>query len=476
MSEINASIKKLKDVLAQNLEIPNFQRPYRWDDRNVRQLLQDVYDSWKRGKQSYRIGSTILFDTKKVDNSLQIVDGQQRITTILLVLRQLTENENKDFPGKILCSKLNYEHEESQKHIFANNKHIGKWIEERISSTEKQSFYKYLIDYCEFVEIRVTDLSEAFQMFDSQNGRGKALEAYNLLKAYHIRAMEIETQDEKIECDKRWEGATRYRYKINPNDEKENEKEQDILKQVINEQLYRTRKWSRKSDAYGFDNTKIPEFKGVLIGKQNSVNFAYQNTELLNYIATKYFESIGLNVKGIKSRFYPSDPENINPFVLINQNIINGKHFFDYIETYIEIYKRLFIYRKNDSLEKFQVFFDEYCNKYKGSNRLGDSYLKEVYKSLIFVLFDKFGEEGLYKYDNYKTLYVLIYRLRLEKMQVKYDSVAQYPKTFFADINNAKDLNLNSLNEKALVSIECRKDIQYIQPVFEEYGIEINKR
>jgi uncharacterized protein with ParB-like and HNH nuclease domain len=40
-------VKKIKDVLNQNLEIPNFQRPHSWDDGNVRQLLQDVYDSWK---------------------------------------------------------------------------------------------------------------------------------------------------------------------------------------------------------------------------------------------------------------------------------------------------------------------------------------------------------------------------------------------------------------------------------------------
>ncbi|MDR0518060.1 MAG: DUF262 domain-containing protein [Fibromonadaceae bacterium] len=465
MSEIDASIKKIKDVLNQNLEIPNFQRPYCWDDRNVRQLLQDVYDSWKSGKQSYRIGSTILYtqDQSNKGKSMQIVDGQQRITTILLILRELKEKNI----GEVLCSTLQYEHEESQQNILGNNDYIKKWISERISN-EKSDFYEYLIEHCEFVEIKVTDLSEAFQMFDSQNGRGKALEAYNLLKAYHIRAMEVESQDIKIECDKRWESATRY--KINPNNEKENTL--DILKQVVNEQLYRTRKWSRKSDAYSFDNSHISEFKGVSISKQNPIYFPYQNTDLLNYIATKYFESIGLDIKGIKSRFYQSAPENINPFVLINQNIINGKHFFDYIETYIEIYKRLFLYRKNDSLKEFHDFFDKYC-QYKGSNRLGDTYLREAYKSLIFIMFDKFGEEGLYQY--YRTLYVLIYRLRLEYMQVKYDKVAQYPKDLFASIEKAKELNLNTLNKKALEEINCRKDISEIQQVFIDYGVTIKK-
>jgi hypothetical protein len=460
MCEICASIKKITDVLSQNLEIPTFQRPYCWDDRNVRQLLQDVYDSWKSEKQSYRIGSTILFgDPIKPNSPLQIVDGQQRITTILLVLKQLAGNNN--FSRKSLCSSLNYEHEESRQQISENYNYIGKWINERISNEKNQEFQKYLLDYCEFVEIKVTDLSEAFQMFDSQNGRGKPLEAYNLLKAYHIRAMEVETQDTKIECDKRWESATRY--ETNPNDE------QDILKQVINEQLYRTREWSRNLDAYGFDNTKIVEFKGVSIDKRNSVNFVYQNTELLNYIAIRYLNSIGINVKGIKSRFYPSDPENINPFVLINQNIINGKLFFDYIETYVEVYKRLFINQNDNSskeLTEFRKFFKQYC-KYAGSNRLGDTYLREVYKSLIFVLFDKFGEEGLYQY--YKTLYVLIYRLRLEKKQVKYDFVAKYPKSFFASIDKAKDLNLNFLNKKALEPIVCIKKIPAIIPIFVEH-------
>jgi hypothetical protein len=280
--------------------------------------------------------------------------------------------------------------------------------------------------------------------------------------------MEDESQDTKIQCDKRWENATRY--KNNPNDENENI--QDVLKQVINEQLYRTRKWSRKSDAYGFDNSHISEFKGISISKQHLVHFPYQNTALLGYITNKYFESMGLSVKGVKSRFCSYDPENVSPFVLINQNIINGKHFFDYIETYVEIYRQLFLCHENDSLKEFHGFFDKYC-KYDGSGRLGDTYLREAYKSLIFVLFDKFGEIGLRQY--YKTLYMLIYRLRLEYMQVRYKTVAQYPKEFFAIIEKAKDLNLSALNQEVPISINCRKDIPEIQQVFKDCGVTIKE-
>ena len=52
-------------------------------------------------------------------------------------------------------------------------------------------------------------------MFESQNGRGKELEAYNLLKAYHIRAMSYSSQEDKILCDKRWEDATMHISKNN---------------------------------------------------------------------------------------------------------------------------------------------------------------------------------------------------------------------------------------------------------------------
>ena len=468
-NRINANIKVIKEVLERgsekNLSIPNFQRPYCWDENNVCILLQDVFDSWISGKLSYRIGSIILYES---GNELQIVDGQQRITTILLVLRSLKD----DFVGKELCQNfLKYEHSESQQHICENHEIIKNWIQRKIKVDNKSEFYSYLIESCNFVEIVVSDLSEAFQMFDSQNGRGKELETYNLLKAYHIRAMETEKQDTKIDCDRRWERATKY--KKEPNNE--NEQQQDILKQVINEQLYRTRKWSRKDDAYEFSKSDIAEFKGsITMSKENAIKFPFQNSILMQYIAKNYFESMGLSVSGIKSRFTNGDPNNINPFVLINQDIINGKQFFDFVETYLEIYKRLFIESGNKTLEEFKQYYLTYCCEYKGAHRTGDTYLKEVYKSLIFIIFDKYGENGVNEY--YKALYVLIYRLRLEKKQVRYNTIAQYPAIYFSSIENStdiNDLNMQFLIQEAKKEIKCEKEVEEIIPAFKDYNVKI---
>ena len=456
---MKANIKKVKDILEYELSIPPFQRPYSWKEDNVSLLLQDVYDNWKEGKQSYRIGSTILYKPEK-EEKLELVDGQQRITTILLILKELYV----DFVGKKLCDKLEYKHNESRQNICQNHKFIENWIKK--IENEKFDFYKYFVEHCEFVEIIVTDLSEAFQMFDSQNGRGKELEAYNLLKAYHIRAMETEPQETKIECDKRWESSTNY---------KTDEKEQghDILKQVINEHLYYIRKWSKKNKADEFNKSHISEFKGLTVDKRHIINFPFQNSLLLQYIAKKYFESNGFSIAGIKSRFRDGDSENINPFILINQNIINGKHFFDYIETYVETYKQLFINLEYEPLKKFKEFYKKHC-LYKGAYRTGDTYLREVYKSLLFLVFDKFGEGGIDEY--YEHLYILIYFLRLELIQVKYNSIAKSENilNLFAKIENATNLQFLNQEINYQKKVECKKKVEEIIQIFERFKIKIN--
>jgi len=454
-TKIEAEIKEIRKILERNLTIPEFQRPYCWDKENVRLLLQDVYDSWENKKESYVIGSTILY--KEDFNDFQIVDGQQRITTFFLILRWLLKEDKyfieenlyskevkelKQQIEKLYSSSTNfiYKHEESQKHIIENYKFVGQWIKKKTTTEEKLNFYKYLVENCKFVEIVVKDLSEAFQMFDSQNGRGKEIEPYNLLKAYHIRTMEGETEETKKDCDIRWERATRY---IN-----EKKKEQDLLKQVIGKQLYYTRKWSRKEEVdkqdKGLTKSDIKEFKGsISINKKNTIKFPFQNVQLLQYIAKNYFESIGWKVTQFKQRFINGDSDNINPLVLINHNIINGKHFFDYVETYIEIYKQLFISSEDESFEeplkKFKKYYSKYCCKYTGAYNSGDTYLKEVYKSLIFIVFDKYGEKGVKEWYDY--LYVLIYRYRLEYERILFKKVTENTSKYFSHIENSTNLD-----------------------------------
>ena len=84
MSNIKATIQSVCNLMGRELSIPSYQRPYRWNTKNVRQLLDDILSNKNAGKDRYRIGSVILH--KNGDN-YDIVDGQQRITTLLLLAK-----------------------------------------------------------------------------------------------------------------------------------------------------------------------------------------------------------------------------------------------------------------------------------------------------------------------------------------------------------------------------------------------------
>lgn len=74
--------------------------------------------------------------------------------------------------------------------------------------------------------------------------------------------------------------------------------------------------------------------------------------------------------------------------------------------------------------KEFKNFFKKYCF-YENSTRTGDTYLRELYKSLIFILFDRFGEEGVLKF--YKIFYRWVYKTRLENGKVYRETVARLP-------------------------------------------------
>lgn len=130
---------------------------------------------------------------------------------------------------------------------------------------------------------------------------------------------------------------------------------------------------------------------------------------------------------------------------------------------------------KNDQfLNEFKSFYSKNCKQYDGANRVGDRYLRELYKSLIFMVFDKFGEDGVNKF--YDKLYILVYRVRLEKMQVRYTAVAKYPadNKIFHIIEKANSfVELHKIEKMASSSVECRKPVSEILTLFSDMGVSV---
>lgn len=428
---ITPSVLSTKELFSKSLSIPIYQRPYVWTTLNVEQMLTDIQKSMNQGRDRYRLGSIILHESS-------IVDGQQRISTLALVRRSLQKSSGAGYQDN--CN-LKYNHTLSFDHLRQNYEYIRTWVS---NLADKRAFAEYLEYNCEYVVLEITGkdgLSMAFKLFDSQNGRGKPLEAYNLLKAYHLRAMNGVPEEEKIKCDRQWELSTRICGQSG------NTNTYDILKHLFDEQLYRSRIWARNKDAWAFDKKHIGEFKGMSIDKEHSTLYPFQNRQMLLYMTKKFYNAFLADTMPIRSRFKGEDDSEISPFTSISQPIVNGKDFFEYVQTYTEIYKKMFLELDSFQLKEFKDFYKEYCIGYSGHWRTGDNYVREMYKSMVLYLFDKFGEEVLNQY--YKTLYLLSYILRRQNSRIFYQTVAKYPHEIFSIISNAKsEADLKALDSR----------------------------
>ena len=154
-----ADIVSVRELLLRDLCIPKYQRPYKWSVQNVDNLLCDIQDAVKESEKfvgfKYRIGTVIL-------NRNDIVDGQQRLITLTL-LNLYLDNEFSN-----ALTKIKFENKVTQNNIHENYLYIKEWFAGK-NENEKKIFLKAMDSLLEMVVIDVERLSEAFQVFDSQN-------------------------------------------------------------------------------------------------------------------------------------------------------------------------------------------------------------------------------------------------------------------------------------------------------------------
>ena len=378
MSEEKAKILKIKDVFDLKLSIPDYQRPYKWTIKHVQQLLDDLLTHFRNQQQVYRIGTVVIHkyneenkETKKIEEKLDIVDGQQRLITLSLLLYYL--NNEKKFTDKSLLDE-SVAHTLSKSNIINNYNFIKNY-----SISHKEAFKNYILEICEMIYVELDDLDEAFQFFDSQNSRGKPLESYDLLKAYHLREMRNELDEIIHQCVERWEKSAM-------SDDINN------LDKIINYILFRLRRWHYQEYAEVFTSDELDIFKGVSKG----ADYHYLN--------------------GLLTGFQ------------VNQTLFNGKYFFDYIKCYMGIYEQLFR-KETGLLEQFEQIdgtnletsLINFLDNYKNRNRVGDQYLRNLFECTILLYFDKFGNNNLSEFV--AKAFFWVYRIRIEKDRISFKTI-----------------------------------------------------
>lgn len=381
MSEIKnkAQIISVQQLMNENLVIPNYQRPYKWSTRNIENLLADItqsiVDANKYGEKSfrYRIGTIILH--RDVKGQLNIVDGQQRVISLVLLNKYL----NGDFINTILTT--GFSNKISQNNIHRNFAFINDWF----SLKKEDDIKKYIEAFSKILEvvvIIVDNISEAFQLFDSQNSRGKALDPHDLLKAYHLREMQNNPY-EMFHVVNKWESI----------DSKK-------IKKLFDSYLFPILNWSRSLKTKPFTSKEIDAYKGI------------SETSLYTYARRA---------------------SRASPYFQLTDPFISGKDFFDMVEHYVNLLSDIKSEIFNNS--RFSYIKDTICvcegkdirtvtemDEIK-SNSVGFAYAKDLFFCALLSYYDKF-----HNFDEMavKKIFSWAFMIRVDMQNLPFSTINKY--------------------------------------------------
>ena len=382
---IQFTSKKVGELLKEgNLRIPSYQRPYKWNRKHIRNLFYDLRDAM--GKKEYQIGSVILHENDGYD----IVDGQQRLISISLFLHLLDDLENYKGAKQLLSAAVF-----GELSCYHASENYNEWenLTQLVGENQAKDICNFLLENCSVSVITMPQerLSEAFQLFDSQNNRGKSLEPHDLLKAYHLR--KEDSEDEKIV--EKWEQFV--------------EDKELSLKELFDKHLFRMRRWSRgetglTNKRYGsylrFTEDFIDDFKGVDLNQ----NFPY--LELYRHI-----ENLPMS---------------------ITMPIIDGSKFFEYIESAHGTIKEhkdflnaeLGFSDEPEGEEKNLAYPEGMLNIYNSSK---GRYLKchNMFLNICSLFAERFGKDELSK-EIVETLFIWSYYPRVKSKAIYDATVGNY--------------------------------------------------
>lgn len=419
----NLRIVTIRELLNENLTIPGYQRPYRWSTESAVTLVMDSYGAFVSKVSEYRIGSVVLHKTIDDNNKiiLNIVDGQQRLTTLSImffVFSELIKDAGYENLSKLLDEKYN----KLSCDAIVNNLDIIRRKVKEFDKNQLKDYIDYLLDKCTLVKIITENEQEAFQFFDSQNSRGKELAPHDLLKSYHLREMRDEPENTKVEIINAWENT-----------------KQSELEDLFSDNLYPLVRWYKSKDGLNYSAKDIKIFKGIK--KNNNYNFSIYNRASNLYI--ERFNSEGM---------YELTAGNlINQFQL-TQPLIAGRRFFQYSLHYMELYKKV------DKLVTF---------KFKGNELIksgsGDSYVYSMFINVLMFYVDKFSMDALTEARLF-FLYKWAFSLRVCMKAVYSESVNKYAQGKSERVNYG--LNMFSLISEMQDPMEL--DMVVLENVTEE--------
>ena len=256
MSKLNVDQKSIYALLSDRKAdyiIPDYQRPYAWDEDSCQTLWDDIFsfaipdnDATKfDGNDEYFLGSIVTFENDKKQQ--EVIDGQQRLTTFMLLLRafydrftKMQDQGSKDFSERIASciwktdemGKPDKDHlkidsvvatdkdkeeflsilrtgivTDSQTSRYANNfRFFLKKVDEFINSfpTFAKNLPARILNNCILMPIEAESQDTALRIFSTLNDRGLPLSDSDIFKAQFYQYYKQKSEDDRDEFIKDW--------------------------------------------------------------------------------------------------------------------------------------------------------------------------------------------------------------------------------------------------------------------------------
>ncbi|MEQ2527405.1 DUF262 domain-containing protein [Bacillaceae bacterium CLA-AA-H227] len=187
----------IRDIFTGNYSIPIYQRAYAWSDKEIETLVDDIYDYSLDSNHNYYIGSLVVH--KDHDDLENVIDGQQRLTTLSLLICYLKNESNyKDLVQDIHVN-LHFESRKRStdilKQLKKNNEKVfdesnelvdGYRILKKKLNNEKynERYFRYLIDNVILIKNELPKDTDLNHYFEIMNNRGEQLEKHEIVKAH----------------------------------------------------------------------------------------------------------------------------------------------------------------------------------------------------------------------------------------------------------------------------------------------------
>ena len=475
-----------------HFDIPIYQRSYAWQDYENRQLIQDIKESAKKNPEgNYYLGGLVVYQKDRTSNSYQVIDGQQRLTSLyiaLIALKKIYEDSNLVLPPEVLRFEYRPLSDKTLDNLTQNpddtndsNRMVEAYgsLKSEILKVQKElpNFKDYFLKQTKIILISLPSKTNLNHYFEIMNSRGEQLEPHEYIKAKLLEAFK-DYPSEGQAFDMIWNACSNmnnwvqmnflkdYREKLFGANWAEIPSKNGIFDQLVNNINLNNKNQSTHESDDGFVSLESIIKNAENISKESEANNKNER-ELYSVID---FPNFLLQVLQI---FLKKSPNNNQTISLDDKDLITSfeKQLLSYDQNQFRSNVKLFA----ELLLRLRVLFDRFVIKsgidksirtwdigFYQTNEKNNAYFvqsfkEDLYKKIILLLsmFHVSYPSQNYKYWLIAVLYYLNNEVNYSKLEgdVKQNFGEQY-------CDFLETLAKNFLRYRYLASNENRYDFQ----------------